>query len=114
MIAQGAHASMAVLLDQMAVERVDTGYKNRVLVCRHGDPMDRWLSGPFTKIVVGCNSEEELRGLATHAEKLGLSYALIQDAGRTEFHGEPTYTALAVGPDDEEIIDEITGELSLL
>ncbi len=43
-----------------------------------------------------------------------LRYALITDAGRTEFHGEPTNTTLAIGPDYSEKIDKITGGLPLL
>jgi hypothetical protein len=36
------------------------------------------------------------------------STALIQDAGLTEFGGVPTYTALAIGPDEDAKIDELT------
>jgi PTH2 family peptidyl-tRNA hydrolase len=38
---------------------------------------------------------------------------MIQDSGRTEFHGQPTLTACAIGPDLAERIDEITGDLTL-
>lgn len=34
--------------------------------------------------------------------------------GKTEFHGVPTRTCLAIGPDDSEKIDAITGQLQLL
>lgn len=40
--------------------------------------------------------------------------ALIQDHGLTEFGGVPTYTAVAIGPAEDVVIDRITGELSLL
>ena len=36
------------------------------------------------------------------------------DAGLTEFGGVPTYTALAIGPDEEAKLDELTKDLQLL
>ena len=44
----------------------------------------------------------------------GLITALIQDAVLTEFGGVPTYTALAIGPDEDVKIDELTRDLPLL
>jgi PTH2 family peptidyl-tRNA hydrolase len=44
----------------------------------------------------------------------GLITALIQDAGLTEFAGVPTYTALAIGPDEDAKIDQLTDDLPLL
>jgi PTH2 family peptidyl-tRNA hydrolase len=38
----------------------------------------------------------------------------MTDNGKTEFHEEPTRTCLAIGPNEAEKIDEITGELQLL
>ena len=38
---------------------------------------------------------------------------LCVDAGRTEFHGVPTATCCAIGPDWPERIDPITGHLKL-
>jgi hypothetical protein len=35
------------------------------------------------------------------------------DSGKTEFHGVPIRTCLAIGLDDAEKIDEITGSLQL-
>jgi len=39
---------------------------------------------------------------------------LITDSGKTEFHGQPTRTCLAIGPDVADKIDPITGQLELL
>jgi PTH2 family peptidyl-tRNA hydrolase len=38
---------------------------------------------------------------------------LVQDAGLTEFGGVPTYTAVAIGPDYDDRIDPVTGDLEL-
>jgi PTH2 family peptidyl-tRNA hydrolase len=107
MIAQGAHASMRAIL---------------MLGRQDGDnfviPLDErlapWLLGRFKKICVSVNSEAELLALHEQAKSLGLITSLIQDAGLTEFGGVPTYTAVAVGPDREDRVDEVTGDLPLL
>lgn len=113
MIAQGAHASMKVLLDEMCSYRFEK-YAHFHMSVENESPLESWLGGLFTKIVVGCNSEEELIELHMKAELAGIRHALIKDAGKTEFHGEPTHTALAIGPDNAESIDLITGHLKLL
>ena len=43
-----------------------------------------------------------------------LEVHLITDSGKTEFYGEPTRTCLAIGPDEADKIDAITGDLQLL
>ena len=43
-----------------------------------------------------------------------LPVTIITDAGKTEFKGEATNTAVAIGPAWAEDIDSITGHLSLL
>ena len=74
---------------------------------------DEWVHAGRTKIVVQADSEEQLLGIFQRAKEDGLEAHLVQDAGRTEFHGVPTYTALAIGPDEVERIDRITGGLRL-
>lgn len=117
---QVAHASMKVLLDCMFEEefqdKFDNTFKRYTIELISSAPMYQWLEGSFTKIVVYVNSEEELLEIYEKAkEKTGLvPSAIIQDLGKTEFHGEPTYTALAVGPSRGEWVDEITGDLPLL
>ena len=78
------------------------------------DGMAVWTSGSFAKVVVYVNSEKELLDIYYKAYSAKLPCSLIQDAGATEFHGVPTYTAVAIGPDYPERIDPITGELKLL
>ena len=112
MIAQGAHASMKVILDVMYYHTGENCIK--LLDMTECEPLYQWVNGLFTKIVVGCNSEEELLALKEKADKAGILNALIQDAGKTEFHGMKTYTALAIGPDWVDRINEITGHLQLL
>lgn len=107
MVAQGAHASLAAILQ--------LGHRDGShFVIPLDERLEPWLLGRFKKICVSVNSESELLALHERALQAGLIAALIQDAGLTEFGGVPTYTALAVGPDREDRIDAITGALPLL
>ena len=97
MVAQGAHASMKVTLENLRDKRVK-----------------EWLRGAFAKIAVSVDSEEELLDYYVKAKNMGFLVALIQDQGRTEFHNVLTNTAIAIGPDIPEKLDELTGKLKLL
>ncbi len=106
-IAQGAHASMAFLTRRL---------QSRSSVCMDDfSPNEQtWIMGSFAKVCVRCNSEEELMTIHDKAIEMGLEVHLITDSGRTEFHGQPTRTCLAIGPDDASKIDQVTGHLELL
>lgn len=72
-----------------------------------------WLEQGMAKIVAKCESEDELFQLYNKAKELDIITEIICDAGKTEFK-EPTYTCVAIGPDYDELVDKITGELKLL
>lgn len=125
MIAQGAHASMKVLLDRMkwgfADRSGDAGYEftydgfgSPAYLLIPDKAMQAWLGGSFTKITVQADSEAQLRELADKAKAAGLPVAEIVDAGATEFKGVPTFTSIAIGPAEASDIDPITGSLKLL
>lgn len=109
MIAQGAHASMKVLLEQMVV-----GPEEGKRTLWASDAMRDWLDYLFTKVCVQVGSETELLAVYEAAQKAGLPCALIVDAGLTEFGGVPTKTCCAIGPAYPDKIDPITGHLKLL
>ncbi len=72
-----------------------------------------WQSEGMKKIVLKVKSKEEVYKYNQEAKDAGLKTAVITDAGHTVV--EPgTVTCCAIGPDDEEKIDRITGELDLL
>lgn len=109
---------MAVLLDAMKKENQPT-LMDRVkrfwtLEFLSGSAMDIWLTGAFTKICVYVNSEQELKDVYQKAKDAGLLCSIIEDNGQTEFHGVPTFTAVAIGPHLPEQLDPITGKLPLL
>ena len=133
LIAQGAHASMKIFFDRMMTDPQGSHpiWFDRVLADPEATPdklecgnithylaatdeMKEWIKGSFTKICVSVNSEEELLEIYNKAKDAGLPCALICDAGKTEFNGVPTNTCCAIGPDQVEKIDKITGDLKLL
>lgn len=122
MVAQGSHASLGVILnmfndDQKIPEsppEIINGEYTLSLTIKENSPLDAWLRGVFTKICVSVNSEQELLDIYEKAKNAGLPCTLIKDAGFTEFNGVPTYTAVAIGPDEVEKIDAITKNLPLL
>jgi len=128
MISQGAHASLGVILDMMSeLDPYDNrdnyeflhGYegpkwKNRNLTIFEDQPIHAWLNGPFTKITVSVNSEEELIELYEKAKEKDFPCIMIEDAGLTEFNGIKTKTCIAIGPGWDNEIDELTGHLKLL
>lgn len=107
MVAQGAHASMAAILNLCKID-------GDSLVLKMDARTQPWLTGRFKKVVVSVNSEQELLDIYNAAREAGLICSLIKDAGLTEFNGVATLTAVAVGPDREDLINAITGKLSLL
>ncbi len=107
--AQVAHASVGSLTEYM---RGDNEHIN--IYIPKDTPMYEWLMGRFTKIVVSCDTEEQLIDLKIKAAVKGILTVLITDAGFTEFNGIPTKTCLSIGPDKNEKIDEIVGHLKLL
>lgn len=72
----------------------------------------RWKGDGQTKVVVKANGESQIFELAEKARAEGLAHAVVRDAGRTQLDAG-TVTALGVGPADTEIVDKVTGDLSL-
>ena len=99
MVAQGCHASLSAY------------HSARIL---NPGAQWEWEHGLQTKVCLGVSSEQELQSIYDRAKSAGLPCSIITDAGKTEFSGVPTKTAVAIGPGEVSKIDEITGGLSLL
>lgn len=61
-------------------------------------PLTNWFQYDMAKIYVYVDSEEALLELDRRARERGVTTALVQEDGLTEFPGEPIYTALAWNP----------------
>ena len=104
-IAQGAHAAMAFLTNNINEE----GQFIRPLTSIEL----AWITGKFTKIVVQVADYAELMRVHALAEHWCVNSQLIVDSGATEFGGVPTATAVAIGPDDSFVLDPLFGDLKL-
>ena len=73
----------------------------------------KWESEGQKKVVLEVNSKEEILKFYNQVKKEKIPCFLVEDAGLTEL--EPgTITALGIGPEREETLDKITGNLKLL
>ena len=109
MAAQAAHASMKVFFDRRVAGGVDAR-----LDVPLSPAMAAWVSGTFTKVVLGVETEELLVTAYRLALEASLPVAIVEDIGATEFHGVPTKTAVAIGPAEADEIDKITGKAGLI
>jgi PTH2 family peptidyl-tRNA hydrolase len=113
-MSQAAHASMKVFLDLCEYQRISSSEGHLTFYLDDDSNWSVWLRGLFTKVVVSCDSEQELLDIYQQAKDKGLPCSLIVDAGLTEFNGVPTKTCVAIGPAKSEEINPITGHLKLL
>lgn len=105
--AQVGHASMKVFFDRM--KKSDSGY-----ICNFTEEMEEWKNGAFTKIVLGCDSIEDIYDLQKKADSLNIPNAVIVDNGTTEFGGVPTVTCIAIGPCQADVVENLTSKFPLL
>ena len=109
-IAQGAHASMAWLRQRIMPRLTPAG---RAVQVQFSEAERAWLELSMRKVTVKVGSEQELLDVYDKALAAGLVVHMITDRGLTEFGGTPTRTCLAVGPDYDDLIDPVTGDLEL-
>ena len=93
--AQASHASVDALLKS------------------HPDIVEDWRKQGMKKVVLKVKDKDELLEYKKKAEDNNLVAALITDAGRTAVQ-PGTITCLGIGPDKEEKIDTVTGNLKMV
>jgi peptidyl-tRNA hydrolase, PTH2 family len=95
MIAQGAHASM-----QFMVNDLKWWIKT---------PLLTWSNEGMAKIVLGTDSLDVLDEIHSKALNAGMLAYFVVDSGKTTVP-PGSVTALAIGPADNEELDKITGK----
>lgn len=74
---------------------------------------EAWKKQGYKKIVLKVEDKKELMQFLRHAKREKLAVSLVRDAGRTVLL-PGTITCLGIGPDYEDKIDKVTGELKPL
>lgn len=77
------------------------------------EKIKKWRLSGQKKVIIKVKDLKELHKYNQIAKDNGLTTALITDAGRTVL-ASGTVTCLAIGPDDEDTIDKVTGQLKIL
>lgn len=75
--------------------------------------VEDWIREGQKKVVVWVKDEDNLLSLIQKGRSMGISVCPIRDAGRTQVEPD-TLTCAAFGPDEDSLIDKITGGLKLL
>ena len=75
--------------------------------------LDAWLSTGQKKVCVKADDDRQLEQIEQQAKHHQILTSKIHDAGHTQIPAG-SYTVLALGPDEEEKLDALTGELKLL
>lgn len=101
--AQCSHAAVA-LYKQMNNDPNSESYNPTML--------NRWEHGGQAKIVLKCNSLEEIEELIMKAASLNINNYLVVDAGRTQI-ASGSATVLGLGPAPRGVLDLVTGGLKL-
>jgi PTH2 family peptidyl-tRNA hydrolase len=113
-ISQACHSCLKIFLDSCEKTMISSSETKLEFIYNKENVWGLWLDGLYTKIIVGCDSEEELIDIYQQAKYKGLPCVLITDVGLTEFNGVPTKTCVAIGPAKPEDINPITKHLKLL
>lgn len=99
--------SKGKLAGQVAHAAVKTSHKIE------RNTLQSWQEKGAPKIIVKVESEKEIENLAEKAREQDLPYSVISDLGHTELDPDTT-TTIGIGPANNNDIDNVTGNLSLL
>ena len=87
-------------------------YKKNLKEKRH-DMLNKWDITGEAKVVVKVNSERDMFTIKYNAEKMGMCTYVVQDAGKTQI-AQGSNTVLAIGPDFQNRLNMVTGNLKLM
>jgi PTH2 family peptidyl-tRNA hydrolase len=99
-----AHASMKFLFENNESERNDEIH----VKLSHQEA--EWTREKFSRSVVSVDSQESLKDVAFRAEMSGLDvYYVFKEKQESDDLEE--LIAIAIGPDDEDLLDQVSGNL---
>lgn len=104
---QVATASMGFLLENNESERNDE------ISVKLSNEEATWINGSFEKIIVGVDSEADLKDLMFKAEMEGIGVYPVLGRISGKFD-DTTITCAALGPDDSRLIGHVTGHLKAI
>lgn len=104
-IAQGAHAAMMFLADKIDE---DGDLRSPLTTVEW-----HWLHSGTTKITLQVPDLQTLFEVRSLAIENSIACHIVKDYGLTEFDGVETVTALAIGPEEREVLDPLFGHLKL-
>lgn len=101
------HMKKGKMAAQVAHASVDAALKSDKKI------LQEWIQEGMKKVVLRVDSLKELLDYKRKAEDAGFVTGLITDSGKT-FFNRPETTCLGIGPDKEDKIDKVTGNLKLM
>jgi PTH2 family peptidyl-tRNA hydrolase len=99
-----AHAAMQFILDNNESDRPDE------LQVKLSQQEVHWIQGSFDKDVLGIDSHDALSDMVLKAELNGVNVYSIFDKSKKPDEG-PQLVCAAFGPDEEDQLDQIIGNL---
>lgn len=99
-----AHAAMQFILDNNESDRPDE------LQVKLSQQEIHWLKGTFDKDVLGVDSQDALSDMVLRAELNGINVYSIFDKSKKPDEG-PQLVCAAFGPDEEDQLTQIVGNL---
>ena len=75
--------------------------------------LEQWLASGQKKVCLKGEDAEHLLSIEKQAKAAGISSTVVHDAGHTQIPSG-SLTVLALGPDSETLLEQITGDLKLL
>lgn len=99
-----AHAAMQFILDNNESERPDE------LQVKLSQQEIQWLKGSFDKDVLGVDSQDALSDMVLRAEIHGINVYSIFDKSKKPDEG-PQLVCAAFGPDEEDQLEQVVGNL---
>lgn len=100
-----ASVSMKFVFDNNESDRAD---KLLVTLSPHET---QWIKESSPKSVLGIDSEDALQDLAFRAEMMGASVYIITTEQSFSIKDKSEIVCVAIGPDEENVINQITGHL---